>query len=49
MTIGGHGGMACMAQDYHGYGDVDGLLHKIVSVIHFDEQKAYYAGRKWRA
>jgi hypothetical protein len=29
MTVGGHGGMACMAQEYHGDGDADGPLCKI--------------------
>jgi hypothetical protein len=32
MTMGGHGGMACMAQEYHGDGDVDGPLRKIGNV-----------------
>ncbi len=27
MTVRGHGGMACMAQEYHGGGDVNGSLH----------------------
>ncbi len=27
-----HGDMACMAQEYHGDGDVNGLLHKIDNV-----------------
>jgi hypothetical protein len=42
MTIEGHGGMACMAQEYHGDGDVDGPLRKIgiVGVIHVNEHKA---------
>ncbi len=45
MTMGGHGGMACMAQEYHGDGDVDGLFRKIgnVGVTHVNEQKACYA------
>jgi hypothetical protein len=30
MTMGGHGGMTCMTQEYHGDGDVDdGPLRKI--------------------
>lgn len=29
MTMGRHGGMACMAEEYHGNGDVDGPLQKI--------------------
>jgi hypothetical protein len=39
MMEGGHGSMACMAQDYHGDGDVDGPLHKIdnACVTHVDE------------
>jgi len=42
MTMGGHGGMACMAQEYHGDGDVNGLLRKIVNVgvTHVNERKA---------
>jgi hypothetical protein len=37
MMAGGHGGMACMAQDYHG--DVNGPLRKIgnMGVIDVDE------------
>ncbi len=36
--------MACMAQEYHGDGDVNGLLRKIgkTSLIHVDEHKACY-------
>jgi hypothetical protein len=43
-----HGGMTCMAQEYHGDGDVDGSLRKIsnASVIDVNEQKAYYARRE---
>jgi hypothetical protein len=29
MMVRRHGGMACMAQEYHGEGDVSGPLHKI--------------------
>jgi hypothetical protein len=29
MMVGRYGGMACMAQEYHGDGDVDGPLRKI--------------------
>jgi hypothetical protein len=48
MMVGGHGGMACMAQDYHGNGDVNGPLRKIsnASVINVNEHKAYYARRE---
>jgi len=48
MTIEGHGGMACMAQKYHGDGDVDGPLHKIgiVGVTHVNEHKACYTRRE---
>ncbi len=48
MTVGGHGGMTCMAQEYHGDGDVDGPSRKIgnVGVTHVDERKACYAGRE---
>jgi hypothetical protein len=27
MMAGGHGSMACMAQEYHGDGDVDGSFY----------------------
>jgi hypothetical protein len=39
MMAGEHGGMACMAQDYHGDGDVNGPLHKISNacIIDVDE------------
>jgi hypothetical protein len=48
MTTGGHGGMACMAQEHHGDGDVDGLLHKIsnVGVTDVNDGPACYAGRE---
>jgi hypothetical protein len=48
VRVGGHGGMACMAQEYHGDGDVDGLLRKIgnVGITHVDERKACYARRE---
>jgi hypothetical protein len=48
MTVRGHGGMACMAQEYHGGGDVNGLLHKIgnVGVIDVNERTACYARRE---
>jgi hypothetical protein len=38
MMARGHGGMACMAQECHGDGDVDGLISKInnASVIDVD-------------
>jgi hypothetical protein len=41
-----HGGMACMAQEYHG--DVDGLFHKInnVGIIDVNEQKVCYARKE---
>ncbi len=29
ITAGGHDGVACMALEYHGDGDADGLLCKI--------------------
>ncbi len=39
MMVGGHGGMACMAQDHHGDGDVNGPLCKTnnACVINVDE------------
>ncbi len=48
MMTGGHGGMACMAQDYHGDGDVDGPLRKIgdMYVFNVDEGKACYVGER---
>ncbi len=48
MMEGGHGSMACMAQEYHGDGDVDGPLHKIgnAGIIHVNEQKACYKGKE---
>ncbi len=47
MTMGGHGGMACMAQEYHGDGDVNDPLRKIgnVGVTHVNEWKACYTRR----
>jgi hypothetical protein len=35
MMWGGHGVMACIAQEYHGDGDgdVNGLLHKVGNVM----------------
>jgi hypothetical protein len=38
MMARGHGGMACMAQECHGDGDVDSPIHKIsnASVIDVD-------------
>jgi len=46
MMTGGHGGMACMPQEY--YGDVDGSLCKIsnVGVTDVNEWMACYAGRE---
>ncbi len=43
-----HGGVACMAQEYHGDGDVDGPLRKIAnaSVTNVNERKACYARRE---
>jgi hypothetical protein len=43
-----HGGVACMAQEYHGDRDVDGPSCKIVnaSVTDVNERKAYYAGKE---
>jgi hypothetical protein len=43
-----HGGMACMAQEYHGDGYVDGSLHKIsnTSIIDVNEWKACYTRRE---
>jgi hypothetical protein len=48
MSTGGHGGMACMAQEYHGDGDVDGPLRKIgnMCVTNVDERKACYEGER---
>jgi hypothetical protein len=48
MTMGGHGGMACMAQEYHRDGNVDGSLCKIgnVGVTHVNERKACNARRE---
>ncbi len=39
MMVGGHGGMACMAQEYHEDGDVNAMLHKMgnVGVTHVNE------------
>jgi hypothetical protein len=43
-----HGGLAWMAEEYHGDGDVDGPLRKIgnASITDVNEQKACYAGRE---
>jgi hypothetical protein len=43
-----HGGVACMAQEYHGDRDVDGPLREIVnvSVTNVNERKACYAKRE---
>jgi hypothetical protein len=40
--------MACMAQEYHGDGDVDGPLHKIsnTNVTNVNEWKACYMGKE---
>ncbi len=48
MTAEGHGSMACMAQEYHGDGDVDGPLCKIgnAGITHVNEWKACYKGRE---
>jgi hypothetical protein len=50
MMTKGHGGMACMAQYYHGDGDVNGPLCKIgnAGVIDVDERKACYVGREMK-
>jgi len=51
MMAGGHGGMACMAEKYHGDGDVNGPLCKIgdVDIIDVNEQKACYVGRETKS
>jgi hypothetical protein len=43
-----HGGVACMAQKYHGDEDVNGPLHKIgnASITNVNEKKACYAGKE---
>jgi hypothetical protein len=48
MMVGGHGGMACMTQYYHGDGDVNGPLCKIgnTGITHVNERKACCAGRE---
>jgi hypothetical protein len=48
MTTREHGGMACMVQEYHGDGDVNGSLCKIgkVGVIDVNEWTACYVGRE---
>jgi hypothetical protein len=48
MMVGGHGGMACMAQKYHGDGDVNDPLCKIgnANITHVNEQKTCYARRE---
>ncbi len=40
--------MACMAQEYHGDGDVNGAVRKLVNVgvTHVNEHKACYMGRE---
>jgi len=51
MTTREHGGIACMVQEYHGDGDVDGSLCKIgnAGVIDVDEWTACYVGREIEA
>ncbi len=48
MMVKRHGGVACMAQDYHGDGDVDGPLRKIVNanITDVNQQKACYTRRE---
>ncbi len=48
MMVKRHGGVACMAQEHQGDGDVDGPLHKIAnaSVTDVNERKACYTGRE---
>jgi hypothetical protein len=48
MMVKRHGGVACMAQEYHGDGDVDGPFSKIAnaSVTDVNEWKACYIGRE---
>jgi hypothetical protein len=43
-----HGGMACMAQKYHGHEDVNGLFRKIgnTSVTYVNEWKVCYMGKE---
>jgi hypothetical protein len=43
-----HGGMACMGQEYHGDGDVDGPLRKIsnICVTDVNERKVCYIGKE---
>jgi hypothetical protein len=48
MMMRGHDGLTCMAQEYHGDGDVNGPLRKIgnTEIIDVNEQKACYVGRE---
>jgi hypothetical protein len=48
MTQEGHGGMACLAQEYHGDGDVNGSLCKIgnMRITNVNEWKACYMGKE---
>jgi hypothetical protein len=48
MMVRKYGGVACMAEEYHGDGDVNGPLCKIgnSNVINVNEQKACYVGRE---
>ncbi len=48
MMVRKHGVVACMAQEYHGDGDVDGPLRKIgnSNIIDVNEHKACYVGRE---
>jgi hypothetical protein len=48
ITTRGHGGMTCMAQKYHGHGDVNGPLRKIgnTNVNYVNEQKVCCEGRE---
>jgi hypothetical protein len=48
MTIRGHGGMACMAQKYHGHGDVNGPLCQIgnMNITYVNERKVCCVGRE---
>jgi hypothetical protein len=48
MMVKRHGGMACMGQEYHGDGDVNGSLCKIsnVGVTNINERKACYVRRE---
>jgi hypothetical protein len=48
MMVKRHGGVACMAQEYHGDGDVDGPLRKIANanITDVNEWMACYIGRE---